>query len=244
MRDSKTSELNAAVDKFKSSLKIRITVFLVLFLASIFGIFLAASISQAATVIRYICINIATPTLKRASEAIDGDSFERLIETLNPYDPYYLEAQRKLYDIKEEHGVKYLYTLAPNSTMHIQYIIDGSDVIDGPYFSYLGELESIASNDESAIYATMAELTIQVGNMDSPEEWGALIPVYAPIINSAGEAVGVISCDIDGAPIAAFIRAQVSRQLIVMALLIIAGLAMYVPLMRTVVRFSPLSAKE
>ena len=237
MQVSRATVQREMLDKSKSSLKNWITIFFIVFFISLFGIYISTTVMQMNRVTRYISEHLAIPTVERALEYIDGDSFERLSLTLNPYDSYYLDTQQKLHELKEETSARYIYTMVPKSEFSYQYIIDGSDMIDGPEFSYLGEVEDVSSY-EDAFFATLRDKAIQIGKIEASERWGALISAYAPIYNSAGEAVGLVGCDFDGAAIASFARRQALLQFGVVGIFTLIGLLVYIVLIRGVNRLT------
>jgi len=221
-------------DRNRIALRFRATLFFIFFFISMFVIFMFTSILQGRAITRYICVQRAVPGLQEAARYIDGDAFERLVESGDDSDPYYEETRLKLFDIKNEMSLLYLYTMAPLDKNTYQYVIDGSaEPDDEENFSAFGDEEDI--NDlETAMLATMNEGTMQFGTIDQSEDWGATISAYVPIRNSAGETVGLIGCDIEAEGAMAWIRSQILWQLGVVFIFSVMALAIYLWLIRRV----------
>ena len=220
-------------EKNKSSLKNSITFFFIFFLLAVFAVFVITSVLQVNTVAGYICSHYASPVVERARALIDLESFERLSKTLDPSDPYYREAQRKLHEIKEETNCLYLYTMAPESGSLFRYIIDGSDVIGGEYFSNLGAEEDLSGWDKAALRAFTTGKS-QLGTVDRTESYGATLSAYEPILKGSGEVIGLIACDIDASEIVRWIRTQTLWQMAIVVLLVAVGLTAYLVVMKRV----------
>jgi len=75
-----------------------------------------------------------------------------------------------------------------------------------------------------------------MASMVQSEEWGATINSYGPIVNSRGEAVGIVGCDLDATEIIRWIRAQVMWQLGMVFAAVLLGLIVYISLVRRINR--------
>jgi hypothetical protein len=223
----------------RSSIVFWLTVLFIFFLVSIFGVFIIGSVFQINSITEIICSRLLQPVVEKALELVDGDEFEGLLESMDDNSDYYVETQRELAKIKAESYAHYLYTMAPENgdwnSWDFQYIIDGSFFLeeDAEDFSALGELEDVSSYD-SAFFETIKDKKLSLGTVDLNETWGALISVYAPIINSNGEMVGLLGCDIDTGEIVSWVRSQLSWQIGMVFGLFLIGLAIYIFLVRKV----------
>ena len=232
------------LEKNSSSLKYRITFFFVFFLLAVFSVFIITSLLQVNTLTRFLGFHYAMPAVNSAMELIDGDSFERIARTMDTSDPYYIETQQKLLEIKKETNVMYLYTKAQVEGTMFMYVIDGSDVPGGELFSELGDSEDLAFFDSAAMKAFNTGTTL-IGTIDQQEEWGALISVYAPIFNNAGDVVGLLGSDVDATEIVQWIRTQILWQVGIVAIFIAVGLTVYISVIRLVNKnFKFVSATE
>ena len=218
-------------EKNKNSLRNSITFFFMFFLVAVFAVFVVTSVLQVNTVTRYVCSHYASPVVERALKLIDPNSFERLSQTLDPSDPYYVETQKKLLEIKEDANCLYLYTMASEDGAEFRYIIDGSDIPGGRNFSKLGAIEDL---EEKAALRAFSTGTGQLGTVDRTDEYGATISAYEPIRKSSGEVIGLVGCDIDASEIVQWIKTQVLWQLAIVAFLFAVGLTVYLVVIKKV----------
>ncbi|MDR1903126.1 MAG: hypothetical protein LBQ88_12715 [Treponema sp.] len=219
-------------------LKTRVTIFFIFFFIAVFGVFIITSVLQVNTVTRFVCSRLAMPAVQRVSAIIDGDRFEAFCKSPDAEDPYYEKIRLQMLEIKERINCLYLYTMAPVTDEVWRYIIDGSAPPDDEEnFSPLGTEEDISEYDD-AFFVTTRTKTPQLGTIDQNETWGPLISSYAPILNSSGEAVGIIGCDLEAVSIIAWIRTQVIWQAGVVMIFVIVGLIVYLTLIRNVNRLS------
>lgn len=217
-----------------SSLKFRVTLFFFFFFIAIFGIFIITSVMEVNTVITFIGSRIAVPSVQTAAGLIDGDAFERLSKSLDKNDPYYESARLKLLDLKQRNGCAFLFTMAKKTESIYSYIIDGSaPPEDMEHFSALGAEENIGEWD-AAVFDALREKKVLLGSIDQQAGWGALISAYGPIFNSKGDVVGLIGCDLEADPIIQWIRTRVFWQLGIVAAFILAGLVVYLLLLRKI----------
>ncbi|MDR2068398.1 MAG: hypothetical protein LBP71_00840 [Spirochaetaceae bacterium] len=215
-----------------ATFKFRITLFVIFFFIAVFGVFVITSVLQISAVTRFICSRIGLPMVDKVSALIDGDAFEALSKSLDPQDPYYTATRLKILEIKQTVNCRYLYTMAPVTASVFRYIIDGSSTPDDEEnFSPLGTEEDVSAYD-SAFFATLRTKKIQLGVIDINETWGNLISVYAPILNSRGDLVGIIGCDLEADSIIAWIRTQVLWQLGVVFIFAILALSVYFSLVK------------
>jgi len=214
-----------------NALRIRFYSFFVLFVLALFSVVAITSFQQQQSVVS-IAVSIAgMPILDRAVSFIDGDKYELLVDSLDPYDPFYIEMQKKFRELKEDMQVQFLYSMAIDRYGNHIFIFDGEDP-DSEYFSFLGEIEDVSDYDASFL------LTYETGEpqytrvMYDYTDWGRLVSAYTPIFNSAGDIVGLAGVDFDGDEI---YRAIMTRlwQLIALAVgLAIAGIFLFFFLMK------------
>jgi sensor histidine kinase regulating citrate/malate metabolism len=222
-------------ERLKNSiaLKNRVTFFFVFFLAAICAVFIITSVLQVNTVTRYVCSELAMPTVKQAQELIESGPFEALTLSLNENDPYYEEARLKLLELKERTNCLYLYTMAPAKGTVFRYIIDGSASPEDEEFSAMGTEEDLREWDNAAMIAVTSK-TIQLGTIDQTEQWGSTISAYGPILNSRGDLIGIIGCDLEASGIISWIKTQVLWQLGIVITVVLLGLFVYISLIRRI----------
>jgi hypothetical protein len=115
------------------------------------------------------------------------------------------------------------------------YIIDGSFFLEenAEDFFALGDMEDVSTYD-SAFFETIRDKKLSLGQVDLNETWGALVSVYMPIINSGGEMVGLLGCDIETGEIVSWVRSQLSWQIVMVFCLVLIGLLMYIFLVKKI----------
>ncbi len=124
---------------------------------------------------------------------IDIEQFKAMKEEGEEH-PYYEEFRQYLYNLKNKIDVTYLYTVDIYDKDNIVYLVDGSDIPDGEYFSSFGELDTIDSYGDELFKALDGEDSY--GNIYDGQEWGYLLSAFIPIVDNKGEVIGIIGCDI------------------------------------------------
>ncbi|MDR1905200.1 MAG: hypothetical protein LBQ88_23325 [Treponema sp.] len=213
------------------SLKLQFTLFFVFFVAAIYSMVIITSLQQITWLTVSLGADRGMPIVDAAAAVIDGDSFEALSKSLDPQDPYYEKTRLALLDIKEQSGCLYLYTMAPAGGSIFRYIIDGSGPPDNKeLFSPLGAEEDIAAYLKPVLQVMDAK-TKPLSRLDNSTQYGFLSSTWAAILNSSGEAVGVIGCDFMVEDLAGRLWFQMWRQFIVCAVFSILGFAGYLYLL-------------
>ncbi|MDR3335961.1 MAG: response regulator, partial [Treponema sp.] len=215
--------------------KIRFTVFFMLFLVIIFSVPAFLLIRQILAVTSVISNRAGLPIVEQIAALIDGDAFEKLSQSLDSGDPYYEETRLAMLKIKNKTNCLYLYTIAPYKGTVYRHIIDGSANPGDPGFSFLGEEEDIRSYDRALIRALKTKEP-QFGVFDFQKKWGWVISTYMPILNSRGEAVGVIGCDFEANSISDQLWAEIIRMGIIMAVIISIAIWAYFSLINKINR--------
>jgi methyl-accepting chemotaxis protein len=132
-----------------------------------------------------------------AASMIDGDKFEELVKTMDDQDPFYIDTRERLLRLKNFSSAKYLYSMAPAGGNEYMYVIDGSAAPDdGENFSPLGETEDV-SNYDSAFFRCWKTGKTEFDSMSNQEDWGWMVSIYTPILNSSGTMTGIVGCDFD-----------------------------------------------
>jgi uncharacterized membrane protein SpoIIM required for sporulation len=238
MMEKNSSLLKRAVEikKRPRSLKFRFTLFFVLFIIAVYSIVILTSLQQLVGITETIGYELGGPVIEKTTALIDGDSFEALAQSLDPLDPFYEETRLAMLAVKEESNCIYLYTMAPAAGEIFRYILDGSAPPDDEEsFSPLGMEEDISSYLKPVLQ-TMEEKTQHVSSLDFNTQWGWVVSLYAPILNSAGDSVGVIGCDFKAEQIYERLWSQIIRQLILSAVFIVIGFIAYLYLVNGVNR--------
>jgi methyl-accepting chemotaxis protein len=125
--------------------------------------------------------------------------------------------------------------MAPSHGVFYRYIVDGSDEIGGEDFSFLGDEDDTTDYDE-AFGRCWETKTITYSKPANQAEWGWLVSVYAPIITSSGDIIGIIGCDFRAEKLMADIRATTIRQIVLELVFLALGLAVMVLFLRMIFR--------
>ncbi len=162
--------------------------------------------------------------LDEASEYVNGDLFEQLAASLDEDDPYYHETNQKLLYLFQDASCEYLYCMAPWDDENFVYVLDGSaPEWDEEEFSPIGTLADV-SGDGPGIWNCVNNQTIENSDIINQDEWGWITTIYKPIINSAGESVGVLCVDFDVDQIREVIDSGIIRSVIVAFISLVLGL--------------------
>jgi len=203
----------------------------VLFVLALFSVVTINSIQQQQSVVS-IAVSIAgKPILERAVSLIDGDLYERLVETLDRNDPFFIETQAKFQELKNDMHVQFLYSMAIDADGNHIFIFDGEDP-GGENYSPMGTIEDISDYDDAF------QLTYQTGTtqytrlMTEYTMWGRLVSVYKPIFNSNGDVVGIVGVDFDGNEIYNSIVTRMWQLIVLAIALSIVGIVLFFFLMR------------
>ncbi len=222
------------------SIKFRFVLLFSLFVLALCGV----STWLSATSMVHSAINIfaknGLPTVRRLAENIDPVAFERIANSLDASDPYYVAAQNRLLAEKQNIACEYLYTMTRTSDGRYLYAIDGSaPTSDEENFSPLGAEEDVSSYGAS--FAGMFETGNEyISGLVHQEGWGWLITVATPIKDASGRVLGIMACDFDGSEI----RAQIMSFLIKQICFALCGLVFGVLFLLLLTRmiFSPIAA--
>ncbi|GMO49453.1 MAG: hypothetical protein Pg6C_12030 [Treponemataceae bacterium] len=217
----------------------RYTLFLTIFTVILVCLMIVNTLRQRDLLAKIISRQFGAPVLRRALPLIDGDAFERLVKIPDPENPYYKETCQKLYKLKQESQCLYLYTEAPIENVGWYFIADGSALPGETGFSKLGDADNaditgfVLSKLKNEVMKTQ---TILPGKLADNGIWGISIMCYAPIINSAGKSVGVIGCDFDAQDIYNEMRKELLQQILIVAMIFAAGLAVSLSLLKLVLK--------
>ena len=171
--------------------------------------------------------------VNKAVALINGDSFEILAKSLDKNDPFYLETQQKLLNLKETSDCRYLYTMAPVQGNIWRFIIDGSGPLGSENFSDLG-VEEDTSMYNKAFNIVWDTKTPGHGSIEYSNLWGWVVSIYTPIWNSAGEAVGIAGCDFSAEALFVIIKNSTIRQIVVVLVLMIIGMVLTILFLQSI----------
>ncbi|MDR1970382.1 MAG: methyl-accepting chemotaxis protein [Treponema sp.] len=235
-RDAPAAQDSRAGQKLSAwrSLKMRFLLFFILFVIILLALTTALNFTETINITTAIFAEQGIVIVKQAQEMVDGDSFERLVKSLDGEDPFYEETRLRLLELKQNTAAIYLYTMAPARGSIYNFIIDGSAPPDDEEeFSPLGS-EDDTSEYDSAFAKTWQTKQIQASSLMFQGEWGWLVSIYAPIFNSQGNMVGIIGCDFGARQLFEGLRREIIRQIILDLVLVGAGLLSMLFFMRMI----------
>jgi methyl-accepting chemotaxis protein len=211
--------------KLFNSLRFRFIALFTLFLLALCVIVGVSAVRDSTRTAMRIFSLEGSAIAQKAVHLIDGDSFENLVKTMDDEDPFYEEMRAKLYALKEETGCLYLYTMAPYKGDIWRYIIDGSALPDDEeMFSALGDEEDYGGDE--TLVKSWTEKSTETSELHQMEEWGMMISIYSPILNSRGGIVGIVGCDFDADAVYDEIRDQAIYQVILSVCFLVVGLGL------------------
>jgi diguanylate cyclase (GGDEF)-like protein len=134
--------------------------------------------------------------------ALDSKDYRALIETRDIDSEYYKMMHERLASIKRESSViKYIYTERRLDSKTTEFILD-AEPIGSENYSPLGSLDPNNADKEKVFAVGKDDLrasNVTIGHRTaSGDRWGKLIEAYAPIIDDAGESLGLVGVDMDG----------------------------------------------
>jgi sensor histidine kinase regulating citrate/malate metabolism len=241
-REDTLAQRAKKVEEARFSIVLWSTVFLIFFLLSIVGVFIIATILQVNSVTEVISSRLLVPVMTKALEVVDGDEFKKFLGNMDDTSNYYLETQRILAEIKAGSHATYLYTMAPVNGnwrgFDFEYIIDGSFFLEeleekGDEFSYLGDQVEISSY-EAAFFEAIRTKQYHAGSIEQNEYWGSIVSVYAPILDSDNELVGILGCDLKVEDLILWVRSLFRSEGALVLSLAVVGLLLYLYLIRKV----------
>lgn len=153
-----------------------------------------------------------------AASEVEPARYEELRSNLQMND-YYSELQVKLNQIKQSNGLKYLYTMSLNNDGNYYYVVDGSSMdIHDENFSAIGEVEEDVDEHLMLAFSTKQS---QLGALDYSEAYGATVSAYEPILNDAGEVIGIIGADFDATLIYTLLADNRSKTIVIVAVTVL-----------------------
>ncbi|MFP3040694.1 methyl-accepting chemotaxis protein [Treponema primitia] len=222
------------------SLKFRFVFFFTLFIIMLCTVITLISVRQIISAASNIFGIQGMPLARNTAAFINGDKFEDLSRSLDLNDPYYEETRLRMLTLKENSSAKFLYTMAPVQGAQYRYIIDGSsDPDDEENFSPMGSEEDVSEYDP-AFLLTMDTGATHASQLDFQEGWGWVISMYAPILNSRSQVVGIVGCDFDGQSLHNIIITQILRQVLISVGFVLLGIFLMFLFLRMI--FGPIKA--
>ena len=162
----------------------------------------------------------AIETANLAASFVDGDKVEEYIRTLEK-DETYEETQDDLNHIRRNNDVGYLYVLQVASDTETIYVFD-TWTVDTPVenIGQLGEKETYNPNYTGIANALKTKKTSSQFEVTAITKFGYNASVYAPVLDSSGNAVAVVGVDVAMDDIRTTVQDAVAELLSVMIFVI------------------------
>lgn len=136
--------------------------------------------------------------------------------------PEYKELRQQLWQLKNQHGIKYLFTMVEYRPGQYMYVIDGFPLdYRGKGLSLPTEIET---NHYQDLVEAFAEKTIKVSDLTYSDKWGAAVSTFAPLFDSQNHFIGVLGVDVDGTEIHQLMIEHRRKIIIITIISTIAGL--------------------
>ena len=206
----------------KKTIKLRLRILLVFtgFILVLTAVTTFLTVTKSLSIASDVYYRNGVMITNQVRNMINGDKFERLAKSLDEKDPYYEEIRLQMLRIRNETGVYYLYTIGQVGDVQ-RYVIDGSGEPGSDTFSALGD-EAYPEDYGKFYFKTWETKSIQHTSLEK-SEWGYLISVYEPIINSRAEMVGIVGVDFDAGFLYDSIKTQIIEQILLGILFSAAG---------------------
>jgi len=185
------------IKKIRSSIVLKTSLLLVAYISVLIYAMTSINNYRISSVVKSVAELTGKPILEGMIDYIDGDKYEKLVQTLDRNDPFFIETQAFFRNKKSESYAAYLYTFAINANGEHIFIFDAEDP-NSEFYTPMGYVEDISEYDAAflLVYETGEfQFTSVVQDLG---EWGDIISAYAPIHNSNNEIVGIVGVDFDG----------------------------------------------
>jgi methyl-accepting chemotaxis protein len=216
--------------KVKVSLMVRIVMLCL-------GLILISSLSvhfyalrTAETTIEATVGQMSLNITRSVTTAIDPEKYVELKTSEDMNKEYYTQLKEKLTEIKQNTGLKFLYTMSKAENGDYYYVVDGTDFSD-ENASLLGDIEEEMSAKMKACFEGKESY-----ELNHSEVWGDLISGYVPIKNSAGDVIGILAADFDAEYMMKQLKQGSNDMFLVIAIVIAIGVLLTVSISYVIIR--------
>lgn len=161
---------------------------------------------------------------------VDIEKFEELETSEDMQMEYYTQLRQQLNEVKENLGLKYLYTMRVTEAGEYIYVVDGAPEEDTEV-SLLGDIEEdITDKMRSSVQGKEGyELSYSA-------EWGNLISAYMPIKNQEGKTVGILAADFEADHIVKQLKDANNQMYLITTIIILIGIAVSIAFSFMIIR--------
>lgn len=158
--------------------------------------------------------------IDRAISKVDVKDFQRF-EIGAKKDDYYYELQKELSSVKELYKVSSLYTMTRiknGKGYDYYYMVDSEPKKDS----------TIGVKEESPESYPKIKQVFETGKvqfqLSNDPQYGAVLAIYAPIKNTAGEVIGLLGADLDATEVYADMNANQKKIILITLIVLIVGI--------------------
>ncbi len=113
--------------------------------------------------------------------------------------PEYKELRNQLWQLKVQHGIKYLFTMVEYQPRQYMYVVDGFPLdYQGKEVSLPTEIEN---NHYQALVEAFEDKSFKVTDLTYSDKWGAAVSTFVPLFDSQRNFIGILGVDVDGTDI-------------------------------------------
>lgn len=222
--------------KLIKTLKFRIFFLLSFFIITLCAVSSWLSITTMITSVTDLFVESGFPLVEKVADTIDPEGFKRITQSLDASDPYYVEAQASMLEMKNQYNCIYLYTMVRTPDGQFLYIIDGSTTPDDEEnFSTIGTEEDVSTYGPEFL-EPFEKGTEYRSSLEYQEGWGWLVTVAVPIKDGTGSVLGIVACDFDGAMLHQQITAYSVKQGIIVLICLVLGFILQMLISRMIFR--------
>lgn len=182
--------------KIFNSYKFRFIFFVTLFLLITCCSLIYISANNIKKTSVQIFSNRGVTVINQLMEKIDTEKLYKLCRSLDENNPYYEELYKIFSEARNNFECKFLYVMTPVDGKNFAYVVDGTDKNDEENFSPIGTIENIESYGEYP-QLCMNNKEFTFSGLENQEDWGWMVTIYGPLVNSKGVCYGFIGCDFE-----------------------------------------------
>lgn len=210
------------------------------------SIIIIAGFILTSILLSYIAIDISSDIVEKlegekavaiaqsVATYIDGDEFEKLIESEDESSLYFSKAQKWMYQLLLDTDSFYLYSMYDGGGDDYIYVIEGSYEYENDDFTHLGETD-LKENYGQEPLDMLKDGIPRYSDIYDTGEWGVLISGFAPVLNSNGDIVGLVGCDINADTVKEIIGSFLKKISLGLIIIIILFLSVFITAIRRIV---------
>ena len=210
------------------------------------SIIIIAGFILTSIILSYIAIDISSDIVEKlegekamaiaqsVATYLDGDEFEKLIESEDESSLYFSEAQEWMHQLLLDTDSFYLYSMYDGGPDDYIYVIEGSYEYESDDFTHLGDTDLKVNYGQEPL-DMLKDGIPRYSDIYDTGEWGVLISGFAPVLNSKGDIVGLVGCDINADNVKAITGSFLKKLSVGFIIIIILFLTVFITAIRRIV---------